>query len=132
MLLLQAQRLKSHAVCSGCQPAMHEPSQTVCAPGHSSLCDGLLVSVPGAYAYSLPPKTTSDTVLRRTVPCMQGYGGFMYSDDGGDSWALASDHPFHNTINSVTVDPTDPCKLYYATGGAGVLHGAAPPGLPGC
>lgn len=61
-----------------------------------------------------------------------GYGGFMYSDDGGDSWALADQHPFHNTINSVTVDPADPCKLYYATGGAGVLHGAAPPGLPGC
>jgi hypothetical protein len=64
--------------------------------------------------------------------CMQGYGGFMYSDDGGDSWHLFEQHPFHNSINSITVDPTGSCKLYYATGGAGVLHGPAPPGLPGC
>lgn len=56
----------------------------------------------------------------------------MFSDDGGSSWATDDTNPFQNIINSVAVDASRPCQLWFATHGAGVILGPAPAGLPGC
>lgn len=61
-----------------------------------------------------------------------GYGGLMWSDDGGETWTPYDAFPFQASGASVTVDPGTSCKAYYTTWGGGVVYGPAPPGLPGC
>lgn len=61
-----------------------------------------------------------------------GYGGGLYSDDGGETWREDARNPFQEGTNSVVADPRNSCKLWYATHGGGLLHGPAPPGMPGC
>eukprot|EP00775_Hariotina_reticulata_P011553 gene11553-11696_t len=68
----------------------------------------------------------------RAQPGGWGFGGFMFSDDGGSTWATDDANPFQNIINSVAVDASRPCQLWFATAGAGLILGPAPPGLPGC
>lgn len=43
----------------------------------------------------------------------------MYSDNGGETWTADEGHPYQAGVNSMTVDPRDSCKVYYATGGRG-------------
>ena len=65
-------------------------------------------------------------------PGQWGYGGALYSDDGGDSWREDAANPFQVSTSGVAPDPQSPCMLWYATAGGGLLHGPAPAGLPGC
>jgi len=62
-----------------------------------------------------------------------GYGGGMYSNDGGETWQEDAGNPMQAKMHSVASDPSRPCQLWYATAGGGVLLGPAPPaGLEGC
>lgn len=61
-----------------------------------------------------------------------GYGGTFYSDDAGETWKEDSKNPFQVSMSSIRVDTLNPCKLWYATTGGGLLYGPTPPGVPGC
>ena len=54
-----------------------------------------------------------------------GYGGLMWSDDGGETWNPYEAFPFQAFSASVTVDPEASCNAYYTTWVVGsymVLH----------
>jgi hypothetical protein len=50
----------------------------------------------------------------------------------GETWTPDDANPFQASTNIAVPHGTDPCKLWYATAGAGLMLGAAPPGIPGC
>ena len=57
-----------------------------------------------------------------------GYGGGLYSLDGGETWREDAANPFQPLMHSVGLDYLRPCKLWYATMGGGLMLGPAPPG----
>lgn len=63
-----------------------------------------------------------------------GYGGQLYSDDGGTTWAMNDAVPGQSVQRAVWPHPTDRCSLLYATSGLGLMQGPAPnaAALSGC
>ena len=61
-----------------------------------------------------------------------GYGGSLYTDNGGDTWQRDFRPPMQANAASVTIDPVDPAKVYYTYFGGGILHGLAPPHPTSC
>jgi len=55
-----------------------------------------------------------------------GYGGSLYSDNGGETWQRDFRPPMQANAASVTVDPIDSSKVFYTYFGGGILHGLAP------
>ncbi len=50
----------------------------------------------------------------------------MYTDNNGDTWHRDTDTPLVLNRNSVTVDPTDPDRIYAAHFGGGVWSSPRP------
>jgi photosystem II stability/assembly factor-like uncharacterized protein len=55
-----------------------------------------------------------------------GNGGMLYTKDGGATWGKNTVPPLQRNARSVTVDPTDPSKIFYSYFGGGILYGANP------
>ena len=56
-----------------------------------------------------------------------GFGGSLFTDNGGDTWQTDWRPPMQANAASVTIDPVNPTKVYYTYFGGGILHGDAPP-----
>jgi hypothetical protein len=61
-----------------------------------------------------------------------GFGGLMYSDDGGDTWKLYENMPLQASSSHVAIHPQSSCKAYFTTFGAGIVYGPTPGGLDSC
>ncbi|MEM7035713.1 MAG: T9SS type A sorting domain-containing protein [Bacteroidota bacterium] len=53
-------------------------------------------------------------------------GGPQYSTDYGQTWQKNTDLPLQNNLNSLTVDPNDPTKVFYLAFGGGMWYGDKP------
>ncbi|MBL6991916.1 MAG: hypothetical protein ISR65_19190 [Bacteriovoracaceae bacterium] len=55
-----------------------------------------------------------------------GDGGMLYTTDGGDTWKKNDKVPLQHNGYNVTLDPSDPTKIYYTFFGNALMHGPRP------